>query len=145
MRRFRFFVLAGILVLLASCKEPVPDSRSPFTVDMTILMDDAYSDDIEVSCDKNMYFDYDLNPEEKAISVSFSDLDAVHGDQARHTYTVSMTGTNIPEGTVVKIMSDGFWSNVELLSNTDGKVRPYKVYGSLNTIEVTYDDIVNGI
>ena len=145
MRRFRFFVLAGILVLLASCKEPVPDSRSPFTVDMTILMDDAYSDDIEVSCDKNMYFDYDLNPEKKAISVSFSDLDAVHGDQARHTYTVSMTGANIPEGTVVKIMSDGLWSNVELLSNKDGKVIPYKVYGSLNTIEVTYDDIVNGI
>lgn len=145
MRRFRFFVLAGILVLLASCKEPVPDSRSPFTVDMTILMDDAYSDDIEMSCNKNMYFDYDLEPEEKAISVSFSDLEAVHGDQARHTYTVSMTGTNIPEGTVVKIMSDGLWSNVELLSNKDGKVIPYKVYGSLNTIEVTYDDIVNGI
>ena len=88
---------------------------------------------------------YDLNPEKKAISVSFSDLDAVHGDQARHTYTVSMTGANIPEGTVVKIMSDGLWSNVELLSNKDGKVIPYKVYGSLNTIEVTYDDIVNGI
>ena len=141
-------LLIGVWIFpyaVTSCKEPVLDSRSPFTVDMTILMDDAWSDDIEVSCDKDMYFDYNLDPEEKAVSVSFSDLDAVHGDLARHTYTVSMTGRDIPEGTVVKIMSDGLWSNVELLSNKDGKVIPYKVYGSPNTIEVTYEDIVNGI
>ena len=132
-------------MLFASCKEAVPDSRSPFTVDMTILMDEAYSDDIEMSCDKKMYFDYDLDPENKTVSAFFSDLDSVHGEMSRHTYVISLTGTGIPEGTVISIMSNGYWDTVELITNKDGKVIPYKVYGSLNTIEVTYDDLVNGI